>query len=132
MRYRLTVIVDDVSATRVTDGAFWMVLYSMQVWPSSKNTPDMFYTQLLPFLNYKPYTATLADNSGNYGDDWNALPLAGDATQIHALVDVCAVIMTRRGVAMGVARLFTILVRFQLCLMLFADMHVGNPRGMFL
>jgi hypothetical protein len=129
MRYRLTVIVDDVSAAHVTDGAFWMVLFGMQVWPSSKNTPDLLYNQLLPYLSYKPYSATLADNAANSASDWSGMPVSDDVTQVHALVDACTVVMTRRGVAMGVSRLFTVLLRFQLCLMLYADMHQGSMKG---
>ena len=129
MRYRLTVIVDDISAARVTDSAFWMILFSMQVWPSARHNADMLYNQLLPYLNFKPYSSTLADNSANSAADWHQLPVSGDVTQACALVDVCTVIMARRGVAVGVARLFSLLIRFQLCLMIFADLHQQNVKG---
>jgi hypothetical protein len=128
MRYKLTVILDEVSSARVTDSAFWMIIYSMQVYPSSRHTADMLYNQLLPYLNYKPYSSTLADNYNSVAD-WNQLPVSGDVTQTRALVDACTVVMARRGVAVGVARLFTLLLRFQLCLMIFSDMHQANTKG---
>lgn len=129
MRYRLTVIADDVSAGRVQDSAFWMLLYELLTWPSERHQPDLLYNQLLSFLSFKPYSALLADNSAASAADWNTIPLSGDVTQVKAIVEACTVVMVRKGVAVGVARLFSILLRFQLCLMVFADMHQGNMKG---
>lgn len=129
MRYRLTVIADEIPAGRVQDGAFWMLLYELLIWPSDRHSPDLLYNQLLSFLSFKPYSALLADNSAVSVSDWNTIPVGGDVTQTRAVVEALTVVMARKGVPVGVARLFTILLRFQLCLMLFADMHLGNMKG---
>ena len=49
----------NIPASRVTDASFWSLVFRMQIYPSSKNGPDMLYTQLLPSLNNVPLRANL-------------------------------------------------------------------------
>ncbi len=130
-RYRLGMVIDDVPALKILDGSFWTVLYSTLVWSSSRHTPELIYNQLLPYLNSLPFSTTLADNSDDSPSDLSSLPVSGDTTQMHALVEACSVMMVRRGVSTGNARLFQILLRFQLCVMMFADIHQGKIKGNF-
>ena len=59
MERNMALSIYNIPASRVTDGSFWALLFRMQVYPSTKNGPDVLYTQLLPALNNVPLRANL-------------------------------------------------------------------------
>ncbi len=54
LQYKLTVIVDDVPASKIVDSSFWFVLIKMSVWSSKRHHARLLYEHLLPYLNAQP------------------------------------------------------------------------------
>jgi hypothetical protein len=58
IRYKMALVIDDIPAYRVTDSAFWYILYRMQVYPGPHQA-QFIYETLLPWLNGKTFTSSV-------------------------------------------------------------------------
>ena len=63
MKYRMSLVFEDVPDARLTDSSFWFLVSRMQVWPGESNNAKMLYEMLLPGLNHRALAATQALNT---------------------------------------------------------------------
>ena len=82
MQYNSPLLVRDIPAHRIRDGAFWFVALKAALFPDSKHSAALFYEQLLPYLNQRP----LASNVSAATVDASGHMKLGDGVALHWLV----------------------------------------------
>ena len=65
MQYNSPLLVRDIPAHRIRDGAFWFVALKAALFPDSKHSAALFYEQLLPYLNQRPLASNVSAGSSS-------------------------------------------------------------------
>jgi hypothetical protein len=114
LKYQNMLSVNDVSADRIMDDAFWGMLFKLAVFPDAKfNTPAKLYAWLLPFLADRSTDHVLSESAVAHGENFRTPPRS-DTGFLRCLTDASAYILRSRGVSNDACSLFLFLLRVQL------------------
>jgi hypothetical protein len=115
LKYKLSIVVDNVPTDRLVDSAFWFFLLRMQTWTSSQHNAQVLYETLLPSLIAKPLSVVLQHNvDGSINNTpWRLLPCSGDVSLTHCLMEAVNLVLLRSGLNAQQVHYFNVLVRWQ-------------------
>lgn len=114
LKYQNMFTVNDVSAEKIMDDAFWGLLFKLAILPDPKfNTPAKLYAWLLPFLADKPTEYILSESVLGRYTSFRSPPRSNTGF-LRCLIDASAYILRTRGVSDDNCTLFLFLLRVQL------------------
>ena len=124
MKYRMSLVLEDVPEARLCDSSFWFLASRIHVWPGEAHNAKMLYELLLPGLNQRTLAATQALNAETElpSTGWTVPPQGGDPSLVHCLMEACALVLARRGLTLPDRDAWAALVRWQICRELHADL----------
>ena len=115
MKYKMSMVFEDVPDARLCDSSFWFLAARMHVWPGETHNAKMLYEMLLPALNHRTLAATQALNNDDSlpSTGWSVPPQGGDSSFIYCMLEACELVLARRGLSQQERAAWTTLVRWQ-------------------
>ncbi len=103
-----------------------------QTWSLPNNNSVQLYETLLPSLAGKPLSTILSENAdpsfGLVAPTWRYLPLSGDASLVHCLLEALCLVLTRKGLSPNHCQYATVLFKWQVCLSLWREVEGTNAQ----
>lgn len=117
MKYKMSLVFEDVPDARLCDSSFWFLVSRMHVWPGETHNAKMLYEMLLPGLNQRTLAATQALNieADLPNTGWSVPPQGGDPSFIYCMMEACELILARRGLSEQERDSWALLMRWQVC-----------------
>ena len=124
MKYKMSLVFEDIPEARLCDSAFWFLASRMHVWQGETHNAKMLYEMLLPGLNQRTLAATQALNADPElpSTGWTVPPQGGDPSFIHCMLEACSLILARRGLSQQERDAWSVLIRWHIC----RDLHAVN------
>jgi len=117
MKYKMSLVFEDVPDARLCDSTFWFLVSRMHVWPAETHNAKMLYEMLLPGLNQRTLAATQALNieADLPSTGWSVPPQGGDPSFIYGMMEACELILARRGFTQQERDTWALIIRWQVC-----------------
>jgi len=125
MKYRMSLVFEDVPDARLCDSSFWFLVSRMQVWPGESHNAKMLYEMLLPGLNHRALAATQALNTDPNlpTTGWSVPPQGGDPSFIYCMLEACELVLARNGLSQQERDAWAFLIRSHVI----RELHVVCP-----
>ena len=117
MKYKMSLVFEDVPDARLCDSSFWFLVSRMHVWPGETHNAKMLYENILPGLNQRTLASTQALNTAPElpSTGWSVPPQGGDPSFVLCLLEACELVLARRGLSQEEREAWAFLVRWQIC-----------------
>lgn len=117
MKYKMSLVFEDVPEARLCDSSFWFLASRMHVWQGEPHNAKMLYEMLLPGLNHRTLAATQALNAQAElpSTGWTVPPQGGDPSFIYCMMEACSLVLARRGLSQQERDAWAVLIRWQIC-----------------
>ena len=114
LKYQNVFSVNDISAERIMDDAFWGMLFKLAVHPDPKfNTPSKIYAWLLPFLVDKPTDHILSESVMTRQATYRTPPRSNTGF-LRCIIEASMYILRTRGLSNRGCSIYLFLLRVQL------------------
>ena len=121
IKFKNSVIIERVPWERMSSPAFWMFVFSLKVFPDDRNTPEVFYGHLLPYLSRKPLAAAWKETLDDPACDWRT-PQRSGTCYFRCVLEAMHYCYRRLGMSASAAKGVSTLFRYATLRLAVADL----------